>query len=680
MSQIDKDLTSLSQNSLLIADAAAAESGVDADGWDTMNQELLAEVVAEEYLSEETQLTETAFDRKLAQYDNNDINSTDSPTIDEDLHGFSSQEFAEISDDDEYSDYSQAMMTTADEVLYTSPATLDEYEQLDSPKLTSDNVEPVIITASNIIDLSDDFDIDEILELDAKRKAAEMPKKKEGNTEEIIADLIKKLNDEQKSAALATEGPVIVIAGAGAGKTNTLIHRVAILIEKGIEPGNIMIVTFTKKAANEIKERLYGMVGEMALHINAGTFHSIIFSKILKRATNSEYLISENIDIDQLAIIDEKDSLKWFKESISELHPDELRAIDDNDWKPADFLGEMSMARAVGMDHKAYQRGILPGSKNEMFEHLLCRVWKKYSEKCRFMNGIDFDDILVVTNNLLRAEPKLAHEFGKEFRYLHLDEYQDTNPVQMAIMDSIAKSHRNIFVVGDEKQSIYKFRGADINVILSFEKRYTEATKVTLNKNYRSNASIIALANIVAHEMPQKLSDGQLDPQSDRLAAKPSIVEFETTTQEAQTIAQAIQRDIRKGVDPEEIAVLYRQKSDKIELERELVRLNVDYQLTGDTSFYKRAEVKDMIAAIRFMARPWDNSAGLRLLDAVHVGAKIEINTPSRGMIGFNSKGASTVMSQLSVNVNSYIEQQVTKAEKKHKEMEATHIAAVEKR
>jgi len=251
----------------------------------------------------------------------------------------------------------------------------------------------------------------------------------------------------------------------------------------------------------------------------------------------------------------------------------------------------------------------------------------------RDMQGVDFDDILVFCDKMLRQEPHIAEQLGEEFKYIMLDEYQDTNRVQMSIMDAISRKHNNICVVGDEKQGIYSFRGADITVILSFKNRYPNAKQINMSKNYRSYPEIMRYSNACADAMEQRLSDGQLEPmrkfeesEQERAAKKSNKVvmaEFKTAEQEADNVAKAVFRDLRLGVQGKEIAILYRNRSLKGIIEKKLVDMDIPYRMVGDASFFQKKEVKDMVALVRFIFHPWDSMAGFRFLGATSMGVSV---------------------------------------------------------
>lgn len=440
--------------------------------------------------------------------------------------------------------------------------------------------------------------------------------------EERIELLMQGLNDRQRECAMTLNGPIAAIAGPGAGKTKTLIVRTAHLLVKDVPATSIMLVTFTNKGADEIKERLELMVGDVAQYITAGTFHSIIYKVILKANANHPYLESLKLDFNECTILDESESKTLFEEAIKLLDKDSQDMIDEKRWEKR-IEEQMASARAKGHTADSYAREMIGfGDAGDALFRLTKDVWDRYTELCRGANGIDFDDILVVANQLLLRDPQLGRELAERYRYMMLDEYQDTNPVQMKIMDQIAKHHENILVVGDEKQSIYGFRGADIKVILTFMKRYRNAIKIDMNINYRSTPAILKASNVLAACMQQKLSEGSVFKDHDHYpeGAPVSIVAFESDLQEADVIARAIKRDLANGIPGREIAILYHSRQAKPLLEQALVQNAINYQVVGDIGFYQRAEVKNAIAMLRFTFRPWDSMAACRLLKCTSFG------------------------------------------------------------
>lgn len=437
-----------------------------------------------------------------------------------------------------------------------------------------------------------------------------------------IEHLMAPLNPGQRAAAMQLEGPLQAVAGAGSGKTKTLIHRCAHALLKGIPATSIMMVTFTNKGADEIKNRLAEMVGDVAQYITAGTFHSIIYRCMLKPFADHAYLEGLGLNMNECTILDDQESKSLFDEAIKGLDENSMKLLEENSWaKEVD--AEMNRARAKGLSAETYARAKIGfGDPDEMLFRLTVDVWNNYSALCRAANGIDFDDIMVVAMHLLKKDPSLGKELADKFQYMMLDEYQDTNPVQMTIMDIIAQWHQNIFTVGDEKQSIYRFRGADITVTTGFKDRFPNAKKIDLDINYRSTYNILKAANCVARHMTQKITDGQLKvgKNFNGDGHKVSIVEFTTDREEARMIVAAIRRDIAQGVPGKNIALLYRSRMVKTAIEQELVKNGIDYRIVGDISFYQRAEVKNGIALLRMTFRPWDSMAVLRILKNTSFG------------------------------------------------------------
>lgn len=457
-------------------------------------------------------------------------------------------------------------------------------------------------------------------------------------------DIHDELNPGQRAAVECLEGPVMVLAGAGAGKTKTVIHRTANLIHHGIPPTHILVVTFTNKAAAELKNRLEVMAGESAQFITTGTFHSICFRKILKRYADPGFLSSMGLQ-DRFVILDDDDAGKNLKLAVKSLSPQEKEQITTNNWNLREFEGIMGSARAGGMDLQGFRRYVnsLSGDPEEELYKVAASVWEHYERLCREANGMDFDDILVLSLKLLEYNPRVSELLAQEYQYLMLDEYQDTNTVQMMIMDAIAAHHRNICVVGDERQSIYRFRGANIDVILNFEARYPETRKIVLDINYRSTASILGAANSLADAMRQRLTESQLRAGSGYRDAVPRLVAFQTDTQEANWIVSEMAERMRAGENLQNIAVLYRSRALRTQVERALLEHNIPYAIVGDTGFFQKKEIRDVVALLRFTLHPKDTMAGLRVLDAVKVGV--------------TSNAARKALTERGVNVHQFLDE-----------------------
>lgn len=435
-----------------------------------------------------------------------------------------------------------------------------------------------------------------------------------------LEDLLEGKNTAQKQAITTINGPVMIVAGAGSGKTTVLINRTANLLNSGVSPSGIMLITFTNKAASEIKERLRESVGEKADYINVGTFHSMFIEQILKKYKDHPFFVEYGVDMERFSIIDDKDSEKLYKDAFDMLPSSIRQEVEGGTFTMSDLTSEISKRKAMGMGSNDYLRSISPKDKNFKFKQAASILWNGYQELCVDLDGFDFDDILVVCNKLLESDPKVSIELASKFKYIMVDEYQDTNGVQMSVTDCIAMHHNNICVVGDEKQSIYAFRGSDIKVILGFEQRYKNVQKINMAMNYRSQKSIITVSNAVADAMGERLTDGQLESMSSIEQNPVKLVTFGDDSTEAVNIVRAIQRDLSRGIPGKEIAVIYRNKALKTEIENQLVASQVPYQLIGDTSFYQKVEVKDAISMLRFTFRPWDSMAGLRLLGCTNFG------------------------------------------------------------
>lgn len=445
---------------------------------------------------------------------------------------------------------------------------------------------------------------------------------------QAIEKLNESLNPEQRQAAEQIYGPVMVIAGAGAGKTKTLIHRVATMIAKGISPTSIVVVSFTRKAATELEERLEAMVGEHAQHIISGTFHSVVFDQIIKRNPDSTYLASIGLDPTKLSFMAEDDSVKVMKRIIKELPEKDQKYLADKEVNHSGILGKMGLERAMGRDVNMFARSIEPGEDDEILKLIIKECWTKYNAECRASFVVDFDDALLFADRMLAQEPHIAKDLSRQMQYVMLDEYQDTNRVQMNIFDAIAQHHKNICVVGDEKQSIYKFRGAEIGVILSFVQRYPGAVQINMNRNYRSLGPIINASNGCAKHMDQKLNDGQLismkaveDPDGGSF----EMLQCKDQNVEARAIVSEIIKDLKAGVKPNDIAVLYRNRTLKDVLEQQLIANKIDYMVVGNKTIFESKAVKDLVAMIKFIFNPWDNEQGKKFIDRVPLGLSLNM-------------------------------------------------------
>lgn len=437
------------------------------------------------------------------------------------------------------------------------------------------------------------------------------------------------LNDAQKTAVQAMQGQVMILAGAGAGKTKTFIHRTANLIRTGTDPRNILCVTFTNRAARELRERLGKMVGAAAKAVTAGTFHSFVLRNVLRVPAAAPALTALGFKKGiSIAILDAADSRKMLKDAFNSLGEHERRQCKALSLGVKQFSEQMTKARAHGLDQTGYLKLPMGDQEQRILHRFTFMVWERYATACRKQNAVDFDDILVVAMEVLRRTPQLGTALAQRFQYVQLDEYQDTNAVQMQIVDAFVKHHGNIAVVGDDRQSIYGFRGADVGIIQGFRKRYPSARIIDLNINYRSTPAILHTANGVAEAMPRRLSRTSMEAGARSTGPKPELHEYRNEHEEGAAIADMAAGLVEDGHPAQEVAVLYRDRTVKQSIEKAFISAGVPYVVVGDSGFFGKKEVRDLLALIRFAVQPENNVDGLRLLDAVKLGVsrkKLEV-------------------------------------------------------
>ncbi len=414
------------------------------------------------------------------------------------------------------------------------------------------------------------------------------------------------LNPEQRKAVLQTEGPVLILAGAGSGKTKTLTHRIAYLIaEKGVAPGNILAVTFTNKAAGEMKDRIGALLAKAAegsaepvsFHGMpvVGTFHAVC-ARILRRDIGAiGYETNFNI-------LDADDQVSIVKTAMKELeiNPDQI--------KPRSVLEAISRAKSDFLDEEDYE--IRAGS---YYEELVAKVYKRYQAELRKTGSLDFDDLLRLTVKLFKTSPETLERYQDTFRYVMVDEYQDTNPLQYLLVQSLVKKHRNLFVIGDDYQSIYAWRQADIKNILEFERDYPEAVVIMLERNYRSTQIILdAAGGVIARNKSQREKKLWTETkEGDLITVKSMRDELE----EAVFVARTIRDGHGSGKRFGDFAILYRTNAQSRALEEALLRASIPYRIVGGLKFYQRKEVKDAIAYLRLLQNPKDTLALSRVIN-----------------------------------------------------------------
>ncbi len=422
--------------------------------------------------------------------------------------------------------------------------------------------------------------------------------------EAAAADILDGLNPVQREAASTVEGPVMIVAGPGSGKTRTLTHRIAYLLAaKKAWPSQILSLTFTNKAAKEMRERVVRLVGaEDARGIWMGTFHSV-FARILRREAERLGYTRD------FSIYDTADSENIIKNVLNRYN------VDPKRYTPRSIRNRISGAKNGLVSPQEYAR-----LAADPFEEVAAKVYGPYNDALRRANALDFDDLLIKPIELFHHHPDVLEQYQGRWKYLHIDEYQDTNHAQYSLAKMLAAKHKNICVVGDDAQSIYAFRGADIQNILSFQKDYPDATTIRLEQNYRSTGRILRLADsIIKHNADQLDKDLWTDnAEGEHVVLMESLSERD----EAQKVERRI-RDlhVRHGVGYREAAVLYRTNAQSRSLEEALRRGGIPYRIVGGLSFYSRREIKDALAYLRLVVNPND-AASIRRV----------INNPTRGI------------------------------------------------
>lgn len=415
--------------------------------------------------------------------------------------------------------------------------------------------------------------------------------------------LLERLNKQQQQAVKHTEGPLLIMAGAGSGKTRVLTHRIAYLIEeKLVNPYNILAITFTNKAAREMKERIQQLIGPSSQEMIISTFHSLCV-RILRR--DIAHIGYEN----SFSILDPSDQLTVLKQVLKTLN------LDPKQYDPRAMLGQIS----------SYKNEMITAEKaseiaSTYFEQQVAEIYNLYQKTLRRNHALDFDDLILETIHLFKRVPEVLEYYQNRFQYIHVDEYQDTNNAQYFLVKLLASKYKNICVVGDSDQSIYRWRGANISNILSFEKDYPDATTILLEQNYRSTKTILAAANhVISHNVQRKPK--KLWTENEK-GNKITFYRGATERDEAHYVMQKIHELVSSGkYCASDIAVLYRTNAQSRVLEEVLVKANIAYTIVGGLKFYERKEIKDLIAYLRLIANPNDDISFERI-----------VNVPKRGI------------------------------------------------
>ena len=428
-------------------------------------------------------------------------------------------------------------------------------------------------------------------------------------------DLLNDLNEAQRAAVEYIDGPSLVIAGAGSGKTRVLTYKIAYLLSQGMKPWSIMALTFTNKAAREMKERIGKLVGnDLAQHLYMGTFHSI-FSRILR--AEAEHIGFNN----NFTIYDESDSRSLIKAIVKEM------GLDDKKYKPAAVHAKISMAKNNLMSAAAYESDAAIFEQNKRAQMPeVGKIFVAYVQRCKQANAMDFDDLLTLTYQLFREHEDIRHKYAARFDYVLVDEYQDTNHVQMSIVMQLCQEKLRVCAVGDDSQSIYSFRGANIDNILNYQRQFQGTRLFKLEQNYRSTQTIVEAANsLIKHNRNQIPKDVfSENAKGEKIQYKPAYSDKE----EAAIVAKDVKRIRREdGCQYSDFAILYRTNAQSRSFEEEFRKQGIPYRIYGGLSFYQRKEIKDIIAYFRLVANSDDEEAIKRI-----------INYPARGI------GATTVL------------------------------------
>ncbi len=422
---------------------------------------------------------------------------------------------------------------------------------------------------------------------------------KEGETEIRSSRFKIELTDSQQKAIFHIEGPLLVIAGPGSGKTRVITHRIAALIDSGVKPGNICAITFTNKAAEEMRRRANTFGVSAGAHIS--TFHSLCV-RILRRYADKAAVSP------QFSIYDESDQSRCIKQAVKDCE------LDTTNFPPARCLEAIS-----SLKNKLIDAGCFKDEADDFFSVTLAKIYERYQHILVENDALDFDDLLMRTAFLLRDCPEVCSELSNRFRFLLIDEYQDTNHAQYVIAKALVCEHGNICVTGDPDQSIYRWRGADINNILDFENDWPDATVIKLEENFRSSPNILEVADkLISHNKGRK--EKILIPT--KAADRDVVVSgYEDELEESQAVAQQIEELVGQGASLKEIAVFYRVNAASRALEEAMIKHKVPYQIVRGVEFYRRKEIRDLLGYLKVLVNPNDEIALLRI-----------VNTPARGI------------------------------------------------
>ncbi|PJE50413.1 MAG: ATP-dependent DNA helicase PcrA [Candidatus Yanofskybacteria bacterium CG10_big_fil_rev_8_21_14_0_10_36_16] len=473
-----------------------------------------------------------------------------------------------------------------------------------------------------------------------------------------MENIFKDLNDKQIEAVRATKGPVLILAGAGSGKTKALTHRIAYMISEGISPANVLAVTFTNKASNEMAQRVRNLLKTPSNSMPLmGTFHSVCARILRKEAPHVNYGHG-------FTIYDAGDQLSLIKTVMNDLK------INIKKFNPKTILAKISSAKNLLLDPESFSN-----QAHEFFDKTVATAYTEYQKRLAKNNAMDFDDLIMVCVRLFRENPAILEKYQNIFRYILIDEYQDTNHAQYIWTNLLAKKHRNLFVIGDDAQSIYLWRGADIKNILNFEEDYPEAKVIKLEQNYRSTQNILNAANsVIKNNKSQKKKDlWTKNEEGEKLFLK----ELPEDSVEGEYIISKIKESLKMGQKLNDSTILYRTHAQSRSIEESMLKHGIPYRILGGLKFYERREVKDILAYLRLALNPNDNFSFERIFNVPQRGlgnlflAKLKqvagrgdlsfFETGLKGyMAGSISPGQNESFNQLILSIDSFREQAQT--------------------
>ena len=434
------------------------------------------------------------------------------------------------------------------------------------------------------------------------------------------------LNPKQEEAVMATDGPILIIAGPGSGKTKVLIWRMAQLIKQGISPNNILAVTFTNKAAQEIKNRLLSLLGRLPQMPTTGTFHAIC-AQLLRRELNT---IPDQPLNSKFTIYDTNDSLSLVKKILKELN------ISEDYFKPASVLEAVSKAKNELISVNEYQQTAI-----DYYPQVVGKIYEIYQQRLKQANSLDFDDLLMLMTKIFQTYPAILEKYQNLFKYIMIDEYQDTNHTQYLLVNLLAQKYQNICVIGDEAQSIYSWRGADISNIINFQKDYPNAKTILLEQNYRSTKNILEAAHAVICQNTNRL-DKKL--WTDNPDGQP-IMLYQASDEKEEAdflISEILKLQGENNLNFQDFSIFFRTNAQSRVIEEAFLRASLPYKIIGGLKFYERKEIKDLIAYLRLMQNPSDQVSLERI-----------INIPPRG-IGKKSQNLDITSQSLNTKIKNF--------------------------